>query len=124
VGAAEVPELLALNKVDLLDEVSRARLARQLPGALPISAGTGEGIGQLLATIATRLPHPPVELAVLLPYDRGDLVDRAHREGEVLAVEHTADGTRVRLRAPAGLAHALDPYRAPGGWPTAVDGGR
>jgi GTP-binding protein HflX len=111
VGAAEVPELLALNKVDLLDEVSRARLARQLPGALPISAATGEGIDELLATIATRLPHPPVELAVLLPYDRGDLVDRAHREGEVLAVEHTGDGTRVRLRAPAGLAHALGPYR-------------
>jgi GTPase len=111
VGAADVPELLALNKVDLLDEVSRARLARQLPGALPISAGSGEGIDQLLATIATRLPHPPVELAVLLPYDRGDLVDRAHREGEVLAVEHTANGTKVRLRAPAGLAHALGPYR-------------
>jgi GTPase len=111
VGAADVPELLALNKVDLLDEVSRARLARQLPGALLISAGSGEGIDQLLATIATRLPHPPVELAVLLPYDRGDLVDRAHREGEVLAVEHTANGTRVRLRAPAGLAHALGPYR-------------
>ena len=111
VGAADVPELLALNKVDRLDEVSRARLARQLPGAQVISAGSGEGIDQLLATIATRLPHPPVELAVLLPYDRGDLVDRAHREGEVLAVEHTANGTRVRLRAPAGLAHALGPYR-------------
>jgi len=124
VGAADVPELLALNKVDLLDEVSRARLARQLPGALLISAGSGEGIDQLLATIATRLPHPPVELAVLLPYDRGDLVDRAHREGEVLAVEHTANGTRVRLRAPAGLAHALGPYRAPGGRPTAAGEGR
>jgi GTP-binding protein HflX len=48
---------------------------------------------------------------VLLPYDRGDLVDRAHREGEVLAVEHVAEGTRVRLRAPATLAHALAPYR-------------
>jgi GTPase len=124
VGAADVPELLALNKVDLLDEVSRARLARQLPGALLISAGSGEGIDQLLATIATRLPHPPVELAVLLPYDRGDLVDRAHREGEVLAVEHTANGTRVRLRAPAGLAHALGPYRAPGGRSTAAGEGR
>src|SRR5213078_2184243 len=32
VGAAAVPELLVLNKTDLLDEVSRARLARQFPG--------------------------------------------------------------------------------------------
>jgi GTP-binding protein HflX len=114
VGAAEVPEVLVLNKVDLLDEVSRARLARQLPGAAMISAATGEGVDGLLATIATRLPRPPVELEVLLPYDRGDLVDRAHREGAVLATEHVAEGTRVRLRAPAALAHALEPYRLDG----------
>jgi GTPase len=111
VGAAGVPEVLALNKVDLLDEVSRARLARQLPGAAMISAATGEGVDGLLGTIATRLPRPPVDLEVLLPYDRGGLVDRAHREGAVLATEHVAEGTRVRLRAPAALAHALEPYR-------------
>jgi GTP-binding protein HflX len=111
VGAAEVPELLVLNKADLLDQVSRARLARQLPGAVIISAVTGEGVDALLSTIATRLPRPPVDLDVLLPYDRGDLVDRAHREGEVLTVEHLAEGTRVRLRAPSTLAHALAPYR-------------
>jgi GTP-binding protein HflX len=111
VGAADVPEVLVLNKVDLLDEVSRARLARQLPGAAAISAATGEGIDGLLATVATRLPRPPVDLEVLLPYDRGDLVDRAHREGAVLATEHVAEGTRVRLRAADALAHALEPYR-------------
>jgi GTP-binding protein HflX len=68
-------------------------------------------VDTLLSTIATRLPRPPVDLDVLLPYDRGDLVDRAHREGEVLAVAHLAEGTRVRLRAPSALAHALAPYR-------------
>jgi GTPase len=114
VGAADVPELLALNKADLLDEVSRARLARQLPGAVVISAATGEGVDGLLARIATRLPRPPVDLDVLLPYDRGDLVDRAHREGAVLTVEHVAEGTKVRLRAPSSLAHALAPYRLEG----------
>jgi GTP-binding protein HflX len=114
VGAADVPELLALNKADLLDEMSRARLARQLPGAVVISAATGEGVDGLLARIATRLPRPPVDLDVLLPYDRGDLVDRAHREGAVLTVEHVAEGTKVRLRAPSSLAHALAPYRLEG----------
>src|SRR5919204_1509568 len=114
VGAAEVPELLVLNKADLLDQMSRARLARQLPGAVVISAATGEGVDGLLSTIATRLPRPPVDLDVLLPYDRGDLVDRAHREGEVLTVDHLAEGTRVRLRAPSHLAHALAPYRLEG----------
>jgi GTP-binding protein HflX len=111
VGAADVPELLVLNKVDLLDEVSRARLARLFPGVAMLSAATGEGVDELLAAIAARLPRPEVELTALVPYDRGDLVDRAHREGEILETDHVAEGTRIRLRAPAALAHALDAYR-------------
>ena len=87
-----------------------------------ISAATGEGVDELLAAIATRLPHPEVELTALVPYDRGDLVDRAHREGELLEVAHDAEGTRLRLRAPAALAHALAPYRQDA--EDAVAGGR
>jgi GTP-binding protein HflX len=111
VGAADVPELLVLNKADLVDEVSRARLARLFPGVPMISAATGEGVDDLLDGIADRLPHPEVELTALVPYDRGDLVDRVHREGEIVALDHVAEGTQVRLRASAALAHALDPYR-------------
>jgi GTP-binding protein HflX len=77
------------------------------------SAATGEGVDDLLAAIATRLPHPEVDLTALVPYDRGDLVDRAHREGEILEVDHVAEGTHLRLRAPAALAHALAPFRQP-----------
>jgi GTP-binding protein HflX len=110
VGATDVPELLVLNKADLLDEVSQARLARLFPGIPMLSAATGEGVDDLLAAIATRLPHPEVELTALVPYDRGDLVDRAHREGEILDVDHVAEGTRLHLRAPAALGHALAPY--------------
>jgi GTP-binding protein HflX len=110
VGAADVPELLVLNKVDLLDEVSRARLARQFPTTLQLSAATGEGVGELLAAVAARLPHPETTVAVLLPFERGDLVDRAHREGEVLAVEHLPEGTGMTLRAPDALASVLAPY--------------
>jgi GTP-binding protein HflX len=110
VGAADVPELLVLNKADLLDEVSRARLSRLFPGVPMISAASGEGVDDLLSTIATRLPHPEVELTALVPYDRGDLVDRAHREGEILDTDHVAEGTRLHLRASAALSNALTPY--------------
>jgi GTP-binding protein HflX len=111
IGAGDLPELLVLNKADLLDEVSRARLARQLPEAALLSAATGEGVDALLAAIAARLPHPPVHLEVLLPFARGDLLDRAHREGEVLQVEHVPEGSRLTVRAPASLAASLAPYQ-------------
>jgi GTPase len=124
VGAAGVPELPVLNKVDLLDEVTRARLGRQFPDAPTISAATGEGVEALLGVIAASLPQPPVRLDVLLPYDRGDLLDRAHREGDIVEVEHAAAGTHLSLRAPAALAAALAPYelngRSPAGEPAAA----
>ena len=49
-------------------------------------------------------------MTVLLPYDRGDLVSRAHREGEVLAVGHGEDGTELTARVPLGLAAELDRF--------------
>ncbi|HZD37236.1 MAG TPA: GTPase HflX [Actinomycetes bacterium] len=110
VGAEDVPELLVLNKADLVDDLSRTRLMRQFPGAPLISAATGEGVDELLVEIAARLPHPDVYLTAVLPFQRGDLLDRAYREGEVLEVEHRAEGTRLVVRAPAALAHALEPF--------------
>jgi GTP-binding protein HflX len=47
---------------------------------------------------------------VLLPYSRGDLVDRVHREGEILEQSHTADGTRLCARVSAALAAATSPF--------------
>ena len=42
------------------------------------------------------------------PGQRGDLVARAHAEGEVLAAEHSADGTLLEARVPPGLAAQLE----------------
>ena len=47
---------------------------------------------------------------MLLPYTEGALVARVHAEGEVLAEEHTADGTRLRARVGAELATAVLPF--------------
>jgi GTP-binding protein HflX len=45
---------------------------------------------------------------VTVPYSRGDLVARAHAEGEVLAAEHVEDGTLLEARVPPGLAVQLE----------------
>jgi GTP-binding protein HflX len=51
-----------------------------------------------------------VPFDVLLPYERGDLVNRIHQEGEITRLEHTAQGTSVQGRAHPGLAHDLARY--------------
>jgi GTPase len=52
---------------------------------------------------------------VLVPYDRGDLVARVHRDGEVLSEQHEAAGTRLTARVDAGLAATLEEFAAPVG---------
>src|SRR5437667_7379057 len=69
IGAGALPEVLALNKWDLLDEAGRARLARRLPDGVPVSALLGEGVADVLRCAAEALPHPPLDVRLLIPYD-------------------------------------------------------
>jgi GTP-binding protein HflX len=55
IGARDHPELLALNKVDIAPPGWVAALLTAYPGAVPVSALTGEGVDDLRAAIAARL---------------------------------------------------------------------
>ena len=91
-GATEVAELLVFNKVDAADEETLLRLRGRREPHIEVSALTGQGMGELLETIAQMLPRPPVHVDVTLPFSRGDLVNEAHREGDVLSEDHAGDG--------------------------------
>lgn len=110
IGAGGVREVVAVNKSDAADPMVVARLLRSEPHAVAVSARTGAGIDKLRALIESELPQPPVEVDALVPYDHGELVARVHTVGEVLSVDHEAEGTRVRARVPESLAAALEPY--------------
>jgi GTP-binding protein HflX len=101
------PELVVVNKIDVADEAALSRLRCLLPEASFVSAHTGAGMGGLLQRIATALPQPQVEIDALVPWTQGALVARVHAEGEMLATNHTEDGTRLRARVRPDLAGAL-----------------
>ncbi len=107
VGAQTVRELVVVNKCDAADPLVVERLLRREPGAVAVSARTGEGLDALLDAVAAALPRPDVEVDVVVPYQRGDLVSRVHADGEVLSLDHTEAGTRVRARVRPDLADAL-----------------
>jgi GTPase len=100
IGAADVSELIVVNKTDVADPRAVKGLLAAHPGAVAVSAATGEGVDAVLETIRARLHSlvPIVELEV--PYDRGDVMAALHREGEVLVEVHGEGGTRVRARLP------------------------
>ena len=97
IAADKVPELLVFNKCDANHDAAK-RLAYENPGSVAISAATGEGVDDLLRTIADRVRSLTAVVELLVPYERGDVMASIHREGEVVSTSHEAAGIRVRAR--------------------------
>ncbi len=101
------PELIVVNKVDATGDLAMAKLRRALPGAVFVSAHTGEGLDALRRRMAELAAPADMAVDVVIPYHRGDLVARVHADGRVQESEHNADGTRIRARVPVALAASL-----------------
>src|ERR687889_269871 len=106
----EVSDLVVIKKADAAHPLVLARLRAAEPHSVVASAKTGDGIAEVPAAVEGDLPRPSVSIEALLPYDRGDLLNRIHTAGEVEHLEHTGDGTVVRGRVNADLAGYLEPY--------------
>ena len=111
IGAGDVPELVVVNKTDCADPIVVEGLRLAERDSVLVSARTGAGIGELLAELERLLPRRDCAVSVTVPYERGDLLSRAHQEGEVVALRHGQDGTALTARVPPGLAAELDQFR-------------
>ncbi|MGD0254045.1 MAG: GTPase HflX [Acidimicrobiales bacterium] len=95
IGAADVPELVAVNKADRA--LSPRRLAERHPGAVVVSALTGEGLEDLLRAIGDALRAADRVVELVVPFDRGDVLAAVHREGEVVGESHGEVATVVHV---------------------------
>lgn len=110
IEALTVPELIVFNKADLADRTDLLALRANHPESIIVSARTGRGIEDLARAVAEALPRPEVEVHVVVPYERGDLVDRIHRTGRIQELSHTPDGTEVRAFVRPALADELSEF--------------
>jgi GTP-binding protein HflX len=101
IGAAALPVEIVVNKIDAVDRLHRRRLANRFPGALLVSALTGEGLDELRARIASRFAdrYEPVDL--LVPYEDGGKLAELYALGAPI-VERVdrPEGVLVRARLP------------------------
>ena len=105
-GAEDTPVVTVLNKCDLLPA-----LPDGLEGlCVPISARTGEGLPQLLETVARALPPSHLRVRLLLPYRAGELEGRIAREGRVFSREYTEEGLRLDASVPLDMLHLVKEY--------------
>lgn len=92
-GCQDKPIISVMNKCDKADNLY----------ALPnigkfcmISALTGEGLPQLLATIQISLPPTRRRVEFLFPYDKGGLANKVREDGVILAEEYRPDGIYIK----------------------------
>ncbi|WP_330278065.1 GTPase HflX [Lentzea sp. NBC_00516] len=107
-------ELLVVNKIDAVGDLGMARLRHLFPDASFVSAHSGLGIEELRVRIAELMPHPEVVIEALVPYARGEVVARVHRDGEILSEKHTESGTLLSARVRPDLASALEEFATNG----------
>ena len=111
IGAGELPLELVLNKIDQVDPLGRRRLANRFPGALHVSARTGEGIGELRERIAERFGERFESVRLLIPYDEGARLAELYALGS--PVDERADrpeGVFIRARLPRREVRRFAPY--------------
>jgi GTP-binding protein HflX len=110
IDAHNIPELVVINKADAADPFVINRIKLHEKNAIAVSALTGQGIDELVAMIEAQLPHPQIDIKATVPYDRGDLLARAYREGNVLSRTDTEAGTVIIAKVPQALANVLEEY--------------
>jgi len=110
--ARDIPEIVVFNKSDLADDDQRMLIRGLEPTGVFVSARTGEGIDELLERIAEVLPAPEVELTLLVPYDRGEIISRLHVQGRVISTDYREDGTLVRAMVHPARVSELQPFVA------------
>ena len=124
IGAGDTPRLLALNKVDLLEDhrsgagtaapsrtaEGRRELSFRFPDAVQISGASGDGLDDLRDAIDGRFLATLRPMELLVPYREGGTLSELHDLAGELEREDTAEGVRIRARVPAAAAPRFERF--------------
>jgi GTP-binding protein HflX len=112
IGAGQLPQVTALNKIDLLAHPTLAReTVARYPKAVAISAALGTGQAELLDLIQHELFERLEQILVRLPYQQGALISLFHEAGQVERIEHERGGVVIQGRIPGRLAAQFARWR-------------
>jgi GTPase len=114
-GADERPRLLALNKVDLLDDERRRELSFRFPQAVQVCATDGDGLADLREAIEARFLASLRPMELLVPYAEGTSLSELHDVAGELEREDTAEGVRIRARVPVAVASRFERFQSSNG---------
>jgi GTPase len=111
IGAGEVPRIVALNKIDLIEDPAFIGGWRaQRPDAVLCSITTGAGLPELQAAVEDRLTAASGEMRLRVPDAEYALVALLHREASILEEGREEEATILRVRLPDRLVSRFEKY--------------
>ncbi|MHB8895334.1 MAG: GTPase HflX [Candidatus Geothermincolia bacterium] len=110
-GAAEIPTIVAMNKVDAIEQATSSMLRERYPDAIQVSAATGKGMDRLVAATEEILSESS-RLTLRIPAARGDVISRLYRDGSVLSRELDDETIVMVVSLPRDRVPAYAAYMA------------
>jgi len=102
------PVIVALNKVDLIQDRSWLEISKKdFPNSILISAKTGENLDKLISEVQSHFSGLVVNLKILLPHNRMELVDFFYRKAKINKIDYLQNGIRIDLTISRQLLSGL-----------------
>ena len=104
-GVINKPIVVAINKIDLIDEGKIEKIKEiiqeRTPYVVPISARFGTNINELLRLIEQLLGEV-LKARIFIPYSSAlySLIDLVKREGEVISIQNNSEGIAIEALIP------------------------
>ncbi len=100
------PIMTVLNKIDKLEDKNWLKDFKfNFEHAVCISAKTGENMNELIKEMSHMISPLVVEINVMIPINRMDLVNLAHEKGQVFSVKYYNEEINLRAAVPAKIAN-------------------
>ena len=90
-GATEQKRIEVINRCDIADPPP------SFPGAILISAKTGQGLDDLKDAIAEAIQETYVPVTFMIPFSRYGILSEIHAAGRVISETHTDEGTEITV---------------------------
>jgi GTPase len=115
-AVSATPRIVVWNKIDLLTNAGiPAMLGGSHEHSVAVSARTGKGLEDLLARMEALLGETLVDVSLLIPYGRYELVRLVYEHGSVSSQADAPEGVRLRARVPEEVARRLVDFEDAGG---------
>lgn len=114
IGAAGKPTLMVFNKVDRFE--SRELLNKYLerfPGAVGISAKTGEGVAELMVELGAMLRPVREFMDLSIPHEASSVIAKLHAIAQVVERDYSGETARFKARIPPHLRNEFSCYVVP-----------